>query len=250
MMCESFILSSAYKHAPKLPLFSIIMASKNLRFVLEMTKICNDPIPNVYVSPSLNDITLWNGVVFPQSGYFQGGIFRFNIQFDGENRSKVPKVVFETDIYHPLVDPHTLELNMLPRLEHQGQRQKKELKPRVMDLLQYIKDVLISDIKYWHNNSLIFNKECFQSYLDYVSQDPSSKTNKHPFIQSIQKCVRCSVDQKDSNVDTATNPIILEDTGNDPRNRGHSQIILENLKTFKNPKEIEGLLDSMRHIMQ
>lgn len=234
--------------------------ASNLRFVLEMlgfsdwsgyiktyfyriviayfccsfrTKLCTDPVPNVYVSPSLLDITTWNGVIFPQSGYFQGGIFRFTIRFDGDRPTKIPKITFETAIYHPLVDPRTLELNVLPQFEPNGQHHKESNpKPRVMDLLRYIKDALVSDVKYWHNAMLIFNKQCFQSYLDYVSQDPST-ANQHPFIQRIQQCVRSSVAQKDLDLDLETNPILLDCTETQQKHHGHSQIIRENLKTFK-----------------
>ena len=220
------------------------MATKNLRFILEMyanvyseciinslphshilhrNQLCSKPIPNVYASPSFDDIKLWNGVIFPDIGYYKGGIFRFRLLFGDEFPSKAPKIYFETDIFHPLIDPITKELSLRAEHDHNTLH--------VADILAFIRNALIDDIKYWHNALLIFNRDCFKSYIDYLSQKQSKN---HAFIQRISECVELSVSNKDKQIDIYSNPLVLGCTDTD----GHARIIKENLKTFKVSKSI------------
>ncbi|ROT68317.1 AKT-interacting protein isoform X3 [Penaeus vannamei] len=70
-------------------------------------------LSGVYVVPSGKSPLVWFGVIFIRQGMYQEGIFRFNLHIpenypDGD----VPTVVFETPVFHPLIDPETLELDI------------------------------------------------------------------------------------------------------------------------------------------
>ncbi|MCL4146723.1 UNVERIFIED_CONTAM: hypothetical protein GTU68_039554 [Idotea baltica] len=67
----------------------------------------------VYVVPSANSPLVWFGVLFIRQGVYQGGIFRFALHIpenypDGD----VPSVVFETPVFHPLVEADSGELEV------------------------------------------------------------------------------------------------------------------------------------------
>merc|ERR1712173_506158 len=92
-------------------------------------------------------------------------------------------------------------------------------KIHIADILIYVKNVLIDDIKYWHNALFIFNRDCFRSYIDYLSQKQSKK---HAFIQRIHQCVQLSVKNKDKECNMDSNPLILSNT--DPHaSNGHAK---------------------------
>ena len=193
------------------------------------------------MSPCFDDILIWNGVIFPEIGYYKGGIFRFDIMFENENE-KFPKIFFKTEIFHPLIDPITNELNLKAEFNKNINNNNNNDKIYIIDIIKYIKNVLIDDIKYWHNSLFIFNKDCFKLYLDYLTK----KQNKnHLFMDKIKKCIKLSIENKDKNINKNRNPFILSYNDND----GHSKIIRENLKTFKSFKEINGLIESVAHKM-
>lgn len=57
-------------------------------------------------------LSVWFGVVFVRSGIYESGIFRFSlfIPHSFPNCTVCPNLVFESTVFHPLVDPFTNEL--------------------------------------------------------------------------------------------------------------------------------------------
>ncbi|XP_037503876.1 AKT-interacting protein isoform X3 [Rhipicephalus sanguineus] len=58
-------------------------------------------------------LNMWFGVLFIRQGLYQGGVFRFTLRIpenypDGD----CPDLVFESPIFHPLIDPVTGELDI------------------------------------------------------------------------------------------------------------------------------------------
>eukprot|EP01084_Bolivina_argentea_P287427 493198_1 len=151
----------------------------------------------------------WNGVIFPQTGYYKGGIFRFKILFEDHRPMACPKVIFQTNLFHPLVDPVTKQLNL------NGSPLCGNKRIHIADILTHIQSILVDDIKYWHNSLFIFNKDCFKLYIDYMKQ-PTSKTNNHPFISKVNQCVQSSVLHKDKDIDKNKNALLLSDAHVDP----------------------------------
>ena len=193
------------------------------------TELCSNPIRNVYVSPSLHSVLHWHGVVFPQMGYFAGGIFRFSMLFDEQEPDKLPCVRFETDMYHPLVDASTREVDLRVHLE------KKKGKVHIVEMVQCLRDLLIDDIKHWHHSLFVFNRDCFQSYMHYLAhKNEHEREHEHAFLRRMKQCVAASVANKDRDVDAQANPISFAEPKLDKlKQRGHAQLIKQNLKTFK-----------------
>ncbi|KAL1123988.1 hypothetical protein AAG570_001758, partial [Ranatra chinensis] len=80
---------------------------------------------------------VWFGVVFIRSGVYCGGVFRFNV-FLPETfpESTRPRVVFESDIYHPLVDAETREVDL-----RVGFPDWKSRIHHLWQVLQYVRDM-------------------------------------------------------------------------------------------------------------
>jgi ubiquitin-protein ligase len=70
-------------------------------------------LPGIYVIPSSKSSLEWFGVVFVRQGIYQEGIFRFKLLIpenypDGD----CPRLTFDHNVFHPLVDPETFELDV------------------------------------------------------------------------------------------------------------------------------------------
>lgn len=60
----------------------------------------------------MSDVIVWHGVYFVKQGMYQGGVFKFVVEFPPLYPSVRPSVRFLTSVYHPLVHPTTLEVNL------------------------------------------------------------------------------------------------------------------------------------------
>lgn len=80
--------------------------------------IQNEKITQLYVIQSEQDPLEWSGVLFVDSGIYMGATVRFKILIDDSYPNcGCPKVFFDPVPFHPLIEPHTGELdtkNALP----------------------------------------------------------------------------------------------------------------------------------------
>ncbi|XP_014214890.1 protein crossbronx homolog [Copidosoma floridanum] len=79
----------------------------------EYNEMRNRDLRGIYVIPSAQNSFVWFGVQFIREGVYQGGVFRFTITLppsfpDG----KCPMVNFQTNVFHPMINYETGELNM------------------------------------------------------------------------------------------------------------------------------------------
>lgn len=79
----------------------------------EYNQLHKHKLPGVYVIPSALTPLVWNGVLFIRQGLYQEGVFKFKLVIpenypDGD----CPQLVFETSVFHPVVDPKTGELDV------------------------------------------------------------------------------------------------------------------------------------------
>lgn len=80
----------------------------------EYKMIQTEDIQGVYVIPSRENPLVWFGVIFARSGPYKDGVFRFTIMLDESFPDcQHPKVVFQTKIIHPVINPETNEVNLL-----------------------------------------------------------------------------------------------------------------------------------------
>eukprot|EP00467_Chlorarachnion_reptans_P006073 CAMPEP_0114508042 /NCGR_PEP_ID=MMETSP0109-20121206/12363_1 /TAXON_ID=29199 /ORGANISM="Chlorarachnion reptans, Strain CCCM449" /LENGTH=259 /DNA_ID=CAMNT_0001686897 /DNA_START=101 /DNA_END=877 /DNA_ORIENTATION=+ len=135
---EDMTPSDSYKR--KLKEYSLLMEYKTLRNRVES---------GVYVVPGFESLLSWYGIVFIHEGEYAGGAFKFVIKIPGTYPvSGMPTVQFETNIFHPLIDPKTRELNLFPAelpTENPGATGGYMIK-----LLYYIKEIFYFHDIYWN----------------------------------------------------------------------------------------------------
>ncbi|XP_015172700.1 PREDICTED: AKT-interacting protein-like [Polistes dominula] len=97
---------------------NITLTNKNYAVFLQEYNILSEynilrtqDLKGVYVIPSAQNSLVWFGVQFIRQGIYQGGVFRFTLTLP-ENfpDGGCPKVVFQTHVFHPLINPETGEL--------------------------------------------------------------------------------------------------------------------------------------------
>lgn len=79
----------------------------------EYKMVQSEQIGGVYVIPSQESSLVWFGVLFVRTGPYEDGIFRFNIHLDEAfPNSAHPKVIFHSEVFHPVIDPQSNEVNL------------------------------------------------------------------------------------------------------------------------------------------
>ncbi|XP_046413825.1 AKT-interacting protein-like [Neodiprion fabricii] len=144
-------------------------------------------LKRIYVIPSANDSFLWFGVFFVRQGIYQGGVFRFTITLpptfpDGG----CPKVVFQPNVFHPLLKADTGELDTTWEFPEWKRNN------RVWQLVQYIVKVFskidskmpsINEeaLMLFASNIESFQKKARASVTESLSQlyDPPSTDDPH-----------------------------------------------------------------------
>lgn len=97
--------------APMAPMPDYDTAHLELCLAVEYTLACRHAYPGLYTIPSAASPLVWFGVVFARSGYYERGVFRFTINFaESLTRGTAPDVVFDDELYHPLVAADSQQL--------------------------------------------------------------------------------------------------------------------------------------------
>ncbi|XP_011169499.1 AKT-interacting protein [Solenopsis invicta] len=144
--------------------------------VLSEYKMCSQDLRGIYVIPSALNAFLWFGVHFIRQGFYKGGVFRFTITLPPNfPLGDCPKVVFETQIFHPLINPENGELCTswgFPEWRRNN---------RISQLLQYITKIFIK----------------LDTKMTPVNADASSlyEKNVEAFRERVKACVKESVNQ-------------------------------------------------------
>lgn len=131
-------------------------------------------VSGVYVVPSGKSPLVWFGVIFIRQGSYQEGIFRFNLHIpenypDGD----VPTVVFETPVFHPLIDPETRELDIKRGFANKWRRNVNHL---------------------WH--VLLYVRRCFYKIETSHPLNPEAAvlydSDNEMFLLRVRECVEAS----------------------------------------------------------
>nr|GAT59410.1 UBC-like protein [Mycena chlorophos] len=88
----------------------------------------------IYILPSPDTITVWDGTFFVHQGYFADAVFKFRLTFPPTYPDSPPQVKFTSDVFHPLVSPNSGTFNLAPRF-----RPWRPKEHRVFDVLHWIK---------------------------------------------------------------------------------------------------------------
>jgi len=85
---------------------------KDYTLLMEFKKLKHQAPPGVYVLPSIYSLRLWHGVIFLRKGLYKNGIFKFFLKIPESYPENGPKVVFVSQVFHPLIDPSTGDLDL------------------------------------------------------------------------------------------------------------------------------------------
>ncbi|KAK6623469.1 hypothetical protein RUM43_009321 [Polyplax serrata] len=138
-------------------------------------------LTGIYVIPSDVDPLVWFGVIFVRQGLYEGGIFRFQLLFHEDfPDGPCPKVIFESDVFHPAVNIETGELNVSDEF-----KEWKRNVNHVWQVLQYAGRIFYRiDLKSPANNvaSELFTKdnEKFKKLVKLCVEESQAKINQKP----------------------------------------------------------------------
>ncbi|XP_072744217.1 protein crossbronx homolog [Anoplolepis gracilipes] len=144
--------------------------------ISEYKMLCSQDLKGIYVMPSALNSFLWFGVQFIRQGIYKGGVFRFTITLPPNfPLGDCPKVVFETQVFHPLINPENGELCTswgFPEWKRNN---------RIWQLIQYIAKVFIK----------------LDTKMTPINQEASSlqESNLEAFRERVKTCVKASVNK-------------------------------------------------------
>eukprot|EP00301_Raphidiophrys_heterophryoidea_P022728 c6823_g1_i2.p1 GENE.c6823_g1_i2~~c6823_g1_i2.p1 ORF type:complete len:282 (+),score=54.92 c6823_g1_i2:43-846(+) len=132
----------------------------------EFRKVCEKPVPGVYVLPGEHNIRMWYGVVFVTKGPWMGGIYHFRLIIPDLYPNEPPKVVFD-NLFHP----------RLPR--------SKPLRV----------DAMFLKLRPWnqHKHSLRHIFICLPTLFSEKSLEPLKQTTDEKGMEDIKKQIELSV---------------------------------------------------------
>ncbi|KDQ64479.1 hypothetical protein JAAARDRAFT_28110 [Jaapia argillacea MUCL 33604] len=133
----------------------------------------------MYVTPSTENLLVWDAVFFVHQGYYADAILKFRLLFPNEYPDRQPAVEFVTDIFHPLISQQDGSFSLSPRF-----RPWKPKEHHVFDVLHWIKASFkkhaLDEIK----EADCLNKEAFRLYHDSTSSFAALATQSSMLSQS------------------------------------------------------------------
>ncbi|KAF5281264.1 hypothetical protein FQA39_LY05150 [Lamprigera yunnana] len=141
----------------------------------EYEMIISEKVTGIYVIPSRENPLVWFGVIFVRSGLYEDGIFRFNINLpeefpDGEH----PKVIFQSEVFHPVINVHNNELNLLNAFPMWVKGEQ-----HIWQIIKYI---------FW----IFYNFDASISHSVHKEAADLYKENIDTFKEKVKQCVKKS----------------------------------------------------------
>ncbi|KAI9001423.1 UBC-like protein [Trametes punicea] len=132
----------------------------------------------MYVTPSPDDLLVWDAVFFVHQGYYTDSILKFRLSFPADYPERPPVVQFLTDVFHPLISQKDGTFNLSPRF-----RPWRPKEHHVFDVLHWIKAAFkkhaLDEIK----EADCLNKEAYR-YHDTTSSFAALATQSSMLSQS------------------------------------------------------------------
>lgn len=91
-------------------------------------------IRGIYVFPVIGKIDEWQGIFFVHRGVYKGAILKYHIHFPPEYPVTPPKLVFQTELYHPLIDA-----NGYFNFDQMQPKNPEEFDNTILNMLAYMK---------------------------------------------------------------------------------------------------------------
>ncbi|XP_073845645.1 ubiquitin E2 variant domain-containing protein pendolino isoform X1 [Musca autumnalis] len=150
------------------------------KILAEYKMVASEKVGGIYVIPSFANSLLWYGVIFVRQGIYEEGIFRFNISLPDKfpDDKTVPTVIFQNEMYHPLICPFTgtLDLSQAFPLWRCGE-------DHIWQLLKYLQAIFIDPV------------ECLRTPTSSTTKWPNSEAaellmqNRAGFIAKVKECI-------------------------------------------------------------
>ncbi|KAI0307120.1 ubiquitin-conjugating enzyme/RWD-like protein [Multifurca ochricompacta] len=112
----------------------------------------------MYVIPFVDDLSIWDAVLFIHQGYYTDSILKFRLTFPDNYPERPPTVHFTTDVFHPLISHQDGTFNLAPKFN--PWRSAKE--HHAHDILYYIKASFKKHALDQIKESDCLNKEAFR----------------------------------------------------------------------------------------
>ncbi|OCH90970.1 UBC-like protein [Obba rivulosa] len=132
----------------------------------------------MYITPSVNDLLVWDAVFFVHQGYYTDSILRFRLTFPPNYPERPPVVQFLTDVFHPLISQQDGTFNLAPHF--------KPWKPKehhVFDVLHWVKAAFKKQALDSVKEADCLNKEAYR-YHDSTSSFAALATQSSMLSQS------------------------------------------------------------------
>jgi len=148
---------------------------KDYTLLMEFKKLKHQAPPGVYVIPSAYSLRLWHGVIFLRKGLYKNGIFKFFLKIPESYPDNGPKVLFISQVFHPLIDASSGELDLSIQFPKWTPN-----KDYIVLLLAYIKKIFYNT-SFWEARPGIraFNQKAQQQWIN----------DKVSFIRSCESSV-------------------------------------------------------------
>ncbi|KAG5182695.1 ubiquitin-conjugating enzyme/RWD-like protein [Tribonema minus] len=89
-------------------------ALKDYKIAVEYKHLWQHAPGGVYVTPDLDDLRIWHGVIFVRRGMYANGMFKFSVELPQNygDAGAWPRLVFMSTVFNPLVKPSNGELDL------------------------------------------------------------------------------------------------------------------------------------------
>jgi ubiquitin-protein ligase len=114
--------------------------------------------------------------MFIRQGEYKNAVFKFRIEIPEDYPTEMPTVVFENDVYHPLVDAETGELNLKPQFS--SWRPRKDF---IFVILAYMKKIFYNQ-DYYKMTCHVKNPSAFSL----------ANTDETAFLRNVKSCCQSS----------------------------------------------------------
>jgi ubiquitin-protein ligase len=131
-----------------------LLQSREYQIMFEYETLVHYLPKGIFVMPDIRSIHVWHGILIVNSGAYAGNVLKFTIDIPQNYPLVSPKVFFNTQVFHPLIDSATGELNLQPKFP--VWRAKRDF---LFMVLMYIKACFLQLELWTERNSK--NKEAF-----------------------------------------------------------------------------------------
>lgn len=152
------------------------------KILTEYERLQSEDLGGVYVTPSYENPFLWFGVVFVRGGMYKDGVFRFTISLPKRfpNDSSVPVITFQSEIFHPLVNPSDGVLDLSEAFPNWRSGEN-----HIWQMLKFVQFIFQNLDEHTIHPTQVANNDAYELLLE----------NRNEFLMRTERCVEESQDK-------------------------------------------------------